>query len=368
MQTEFIEFSIREACFVDKLDVYECFYGALVRILGKARDVTQYTELWSGPSDDSLQINLAMRKLEIKVVPQQQEVAMIDFRFEFRGIKRNYYYHLNGVKVHGVIKPVVTGSSFHHQQIVNAHHPDLRQLPLDEAVPLAQEAFKTEESKLQSLVAQEAAKIEAVRVEYHPLKEAQSVRLEEARAIHMEVQGRLGEFKASIGQKPIHEFTEEDVKCALLIMGVAYDRKVLKENAVNGDMLSALTLESEVREALGVKPLGDCTRVLNMVRSIMAGKGLPRVRDVTLAGMVEEISHWGIEQLASKVCVGPLKDAAGVLREHKIAGDVIEHIVDLGYFLQSVSLTLPQRLALKKELLALRAKMTHSSEPFLLPM
>jgi hypothetical protein len=137
---------------------------------------------------------------------------------------------------------------------------------------------------------------------------------------------------------------------------VSYDRAVLDKNNVNGELLSMMTVESDVRDIVGVKPLGDCTRVLNMVRSVVAGKGLPRVRDVTVAGMVEEISHWSIEQVVGKVCVGPLQDVAGVLREHKIAGDVIEHI-NLDCIADHLGLAPIQRMALRKSILALRAKM-----------
>jgi hypothetical protein len=220
----------------------------------------------------------------------------------------------------------------------------------------AKAAYATEARKLQSLEAQEADEVEAVRVKYRPLKAAQSARVEEALGVLTRLQGELDAWRAGIAQKAIEAYTGEDVAYALAAMGVGYDRAVLEKNAVNGELLSMLTVESDVREALGVGALGDCTRVLGMVRSVVAGKGLPRVRDVTVAGMVEEISHWSIEQVVGRVCVGPLQDVAAVLRDHKIAGDVIE-FMDIGIVVEHLGLPLVQRVALRKSILALRAKM-----------
>jgi hypothetical protein len=72
--------------------------------------------------------------------------------------------------------------------------------------------------------------------------------------------------------------------------------------------------------------------------------------------MVEEISHWSIEQVVGRVCVGPLQDVAAVLRDHKIAGDVIENM-DISTVIENLGLPLALRVALRKELLALRAKL-----------
>jgi hypothetical protein len=55
--------------------------------------------------------------------------------------------------------------------------------------------------------------------------------------------------------------------------------------------------------------------------------------------------------------VGPLQDVAAVLREHRIAGDVIE-FMDLTCVLENLGLSPMQRLALRKELLALRSQMS----------
>jgi hypothetical protein len=170
------------------------------------------------------------------------------------------------------------------------------------------------------------------------------------------LQGELDAWRAGIAQRAIEAYTIEDVAYALAAMGVVYDRAVLEKNAVNGELLSMLTVESDVREALGVRALGDCTRVLSMVRSVVAGKGLPQARDLMVDGPVHNISHWSIGQVVGRVCVGPLQDMAGVLRNHKISGDVIEQM-DIGIVLRDLGLPLAQRLALSKALLALRAEM-----------
>lgn len=60
-QTEFIEFSFANACVPSKIEVYEQRPGALVHILGKAREAVEFTELWSGPSNDSLERSDDMR-------------------------------------------------------------------------------------------------------------------------------------------------------------------------------------------------------------------------------------------------------------------------------------------------------------------
>jgi hypothetical protein len=236
----------------------------------------------------------------------------------------------------------------------------LNELPIDEAVSKSRGALKNEKIKLQNIVAEFAAKIDAIRAHYRPLEEAQSARVEEARIACVEQQGRLDAWVVNIGLKGIETYSSEDVKYALLIIGVDYDRVLLERNAVDGDMLKILTAESDVREALGTTALGDCTRVLNMVRSIMAGKGLPRALDVTVDGPLEEISKWSTEQVVSKVCVGDLEEAATVLREHKIAGDVIEHM-STGNALSALPLSLKQRVSLRQALKDLRAQISGSS-------
>ena len=101
---EFIEFSFAHARVPTRIEVYEQFPGALVRILGKAGEAKEYTELWSGPSDDSLESTEDMRTFAPPI--KQLHEAMIDFRFEYRALGRRCASpSLNGVRLLGVVAP-----------------------------------------------------------------------------------------------------------------------------------------------------------------------------------------------------------------------------------------------------------------------
>jgi hypothetical protein len=111
MQTEYIEVSVDKPVFVSAFSVLQRRGSALVRILGKARDDAEYTELWSGPSDSSNQHDPAMRAKDIEVIRHTE--PMIDFRLEFFDASRdgNNLIDLNGVKVIGSIRPPIEGQN-----------------------------------------------------------------------------------------------------------------------------------------------------------------------------------------------------------------------------------------------------------------
>ena len=52
----------------------------------------------------------------------------------------------------------------------------------------------------------------------------------------------------------------------------------------NGEELGYIQLESHAHETLAIKAVGDCTRVVMLVKSLLQGKGIPRVKDISQGG------------------------------------------------------------------------------------
>ena len=87
--------------------------------------------------------------------------------------------------------------------------------------------------------------------------------------------------------------------------------------------MQMMRTERSAMQLLGLKHIADATRVLNMVRSVVSGNGLPPAVDITVPGEDKAPGTWSVEQLCQHVSGGALGEAAELLKTHKFAGDVI---------------------------------------------
>ena len=106
-------------------------------------------------------------------------------------------------------------------------------------------------------------------------------------------------------------------------MQIEFDVALVLKEAIDGPALRKLRTEHTVILKLGLKFIADATRVLNMVKSIVNGTGIPPVVDITAAGRDDQPATWSVEQLFQHVSAGPLAEVAALLKQHKFAGDVI---------------------------------------------
>ena len=57
---------------------------------------------------------------------------------------------------------------------------------------------------------------------------------------------------------------------------------------VAGELLSICATEEDVHTTLGVEAIGDCTRVVMMVESLNAGRGMPKPVDITKVSSLDK--------------------------------------------------------------------------------
>ena len=130
---------------------------------------------------------------------------------------------------------------------------------------------------------------------------------------------------------------------------------VVKE-AVDGSLLAMCETEQPIVQFLGLKHVADATRVLDVVRSVANGTGLPAAVDITTPGQDDQPATWSTEQFYLHARGGPLADIAELLKQHKFAGDVIATLnIDLVPAL--LALTTRQTIAFTSAMKALRARL-----------
>ena len=110
-------------------------------------------------------------------------------------------------------------------------------------------------------------------------------------------------------------------------------------------------------QALGIKHVADGTRVLDLVRSVVSGNGLPTAVDITTGGHDDQPSTWSIEQFYAHARKGALADVADKLKEHRFAGDVIATI-SLECVAGLLGLTMNQEVAFFDVIEALRSRLS----------
>ena len=131
---------------------------------------------------------------------------------------------------------------------------------------------------------------------------------------------------------------------------------MVAKEAVDGSLLAMCETEQQIVQFLGLKHIADATRVLDVVRSVVSGTGLPAAVDITTPGHDDQPATWSTEQFHQHVRAGPLADIADLLKQHKFAGDVIATI-DLSCVPGLLSLTPRQSLAFTSAMKALRARL-----------
>ena len=130
---------------------------------------------------------------------------------------------------------------------------------------------------------------------------------------------------------------------------------VVKE-AVDGSLLAMCENEQPIVQFLGLKHIADATRVLDVVRSVVSGTGLPAAVDITTPGHDDQPATWGTEQFFLHARAGPLADIAELLKQHKFAGDVIATL-NIDCVPALLGLTARQSLAFGSVMKALRARL-----------
>ena len=133
---------------------------------------------------------------------------------------------------------------------------------------------------------------------------------------------------------------------------------VVKE-AVDGSLLAMCKTEQPIFQLLGLKHIADATRVLDVVRSVASGTGLPAALDITTPGHDDQPATWSTEQFYLHARGGPLADIAELLKQHKFAGDVIA-TMDVGVVSSMLGLTMRQNIAFVSAIKALRARLPPS--------
>ena len=81
--------------------------------------------------------------------------------------------------------------------------------------------------------------------------------------------------------------------------------------------------EKSAKDLLGVTCIGDCVRVVSLVRGLAQGKGLPAGADINQDGDVNNPATWSVGQFSTWSSAGPLRDIAELLRKHRFAGDIV---------------------------------------------
>ena len=101
--------------------------------------------------------------------------------------------------------------------------------------------------------------------------------------------------------------------------------------------------------------IGDCVRVVSLVRGLVQGKGLPAGGDINVDGDVNNPATWSVGQFATWASAGPLRDIADLLKKHRFAGDILLLLsIDAAQFL--LELNHLQVAAFEDEITSLRER------------
>ncbi len=65
-----------------------------------------------------------------------------------------------------------------------------------------------------------------------------------------------------------------------MLSEIEVDLALLDKLNFNGEELSYVRIESQVHETLAIKAVGDCTRIVMLVKSLLQGKGIPKVKNI----------------------------------------------------------------------------------------
>ncbi len=71
------------------------------------------------------------------------------------------------------------------------------------------------------------------------------------------------------------------MQAAFVLSEIEVDLALIDQHNFNGEEFSYVQLESQAHDTLGIKAVGDCTRVVMLVKSLLQGKGIPKVKDIS---------------------------------------------------------------------------------------
>ncbi len=164
----------------------------------------------------------------------------------------------------------------------------------------------------------------------------------------------LNAKRDELRRTPIQSQTVEHVHILLSLVRIYADINVLTMNGVNGELLSQLTSEDDVKSLVGIDDSGDCTRVIQLVRRMASGRGIPVPVNIHRDGKDDLPHTWSVKQLAGHLAKNPaLNYMQEVFLQHKLAGDIIMDM-DLTAVAPILPLSGLQKMAFKKEITALR--------------
>ena len=200
------------------------------------------------------------------------------------------------------------------------------------------------------------AEVQAVMRKHAPEIERLKQQLEEHVTTLTSLKRDMEAWMHTIATTRLEAFKTIDVMLALVHQHIPFDKAALIDNDVDGNTL-AMTSDELTVQQMGIAAIGDCTRVLRLIKSVAESRGLPEVVDVTSSGQAEQPWTWSIDQFHAWASAGVLKDIADLLKQHKFAGDIIEHM-DISSCKGLLSLPAKQGMGFSKEMRALKEKCT----------
>ena len=207
-----------------------------------------------------------------------------------------------------------------------------------------------------ALLQQRQAKIDAVMAEYAPQLQSVQDQLAALKDKLAQLTAELEQWQQRIAREGLAGMHAIDVLLLLVQAGIVFDSGKVEADQVDGQLLGLLTTEAEAHDILGVQCVGDCTRVLQIVKHIAEGRGVPKTRDISVAGTEASPNTWSIEQFAQWAASTPsIAELAPALKQHRFAGDVILS-AELISVTQLLKLTGKQSIFFKKEMSALRVR------------
>ena len=232
-----------------------------------------------------------------------------------------------------------------------------RPLTLADQLSQVQCSLAQQQAAYAALLQQRQAKIDAVMAEYAPQLQSVQDQLAALKDKLAQLTAELEQWQQRIAREGLAGMHTTDVLLLLVQAGIVFDSGKVEADQVDGQLLGLLTTEAEAHDILGVQCVGDCTRVLQIVKHIAEGRGVPKTRDISVAGTEASPNTWSIEQFAQWAASTPsIAELAPALKQHRFAGDVILTAAVSDSVFATLKLTGKQSIFFKKEMSALRVR------------
>ena len=255
-----------------------------------------------------------------------------------------------------VISIIITAfqlpSTTHCKPLLAAARP----LTLADQLSQVKSSLAQQQAAHTSLLQQRQAKIDTVMAEFAP--QLQSVQ-EQVNALKNKLAQLIAELKQwqqRIAREGLNGMHTTDVLLLLVQAGIAFDSAKVEADQVDGQLLALYETEAMIHDGLGVQCVGDCTRVLQIVKHIAAGRAVPQTRGISVTGKEANPNTWSVEQFAQWAASTPsIAELAPALKQHRFAGDVLL-AMDLANTIPMLKLSAKQSAFFLKEMRALRTK------------